>query len=78
MLVDRHVLTHHSMYWPVIVAGLTGANVSNHQSRVALHTSSLPGGHARCLATVWIFLLHHFGPLSLNSTGLSTARPQCG
>lgn len=60
MLVEGHVLTHHGMRQPVITAVQTGANVSNHQSGVALHASSLPGRHAGFFATLWIFLFMLF------------------
>ena len=63
------------MFSPTM-AVLTGANVSNHWSRVALHASSLPGGHASCFAAFWIFLLRRFGALSLNSSGLSAEEIQ--
>lgn len=71
-----HVLTHRGTRQPVITALLTGANVSNHRSRVALHASSPPGGRASCFAAVcWVFL-RRFRALSLNSSGLGTEEIQ--
>lgn len=76
MSVDGHLLPHCSTHQPVIVAVLPGANVSNHQSRVALHAPSLLAGHASCFTAAWLFLLRSFGALSVNSSELGTEEIQ--